>query len=150
MTQPHLPMSGACLCGAVRVRVTEPPLLAAVCHCPGCQKMSASAFSATLVVPTDGFEATGETVIGGEHRANAHHHHCPRCKCWVFTRIEPEQGFVNLRATMLDDHAWFRPFLESYTSTRLPWATTGAERSYPEFPPMEDYPAIIQAYAASR
>lgn len=44
----------------------------------------------------------------------------------MFTRIEPEIGFVNVRATMLDDPSWFAPFVETYTSEALPWAVAGA------------------------
>ena len=84
-----LPWEGGCRCGAVRIRVTKPPLLTAACHCTGCQRMSASAFSLTLSVPADGFEVIeGEPVIGGLHGPQAHHYHCDRCKSWMFTRIE--------------------------------------------------------------
>ena len=63
-----LPWEGGCRCGRVRLRVTEPPLLASACHCTGCQRMSSSAFSLTLTVPSGGFEVTaGEPVVGGLH-----------------------------------------------------------------------------------
>ena len=105
-----LPWDGGCRCGEVRIRVTKPPLLAGACHCTGCQKMSASAFSLTLTVPADGFEVTaGEPVIGGLHGPQAHHFHCPRCKSWMFTRAEGMDWFVNLRPSMLDEHGWFVP-----------------------------------------
>ena len=66
MDEWKLPWEGGCRCGAVRIRVTKPPLLAMACHCTGCQRMSASAFSLTLTLPADGFAVTrGEPVIGG-------------------------------------------------------------------------------------
>jgi hypothetical protein len=149
MDEWKLPWEGGCRCGAVRVRVTAPPLLASACHCTGCQKMSASAFSLTLAIPADGFQVVaGETVIGGIRGPQIHHHHCDRCKSWVFTRVDGLDFFVNLRATMLDDHGWFVPFVEVYTSEKLPWAATGAVHSFATQPEMDGYQALVADYGA--
>jgi predicted ABC-type ATPase len=65
----QLPWEGGCRCGQVRLRITAPPLLSMACHCTGCQTMSASAFSLSLAIPTQGFEVVaGEPVIGGAAR----------------------------------------------------------------------------------
>lgn len=142
-----LPWEGGCRCGAVRLRVTAPPLLASACHCTGCQKMSASAFTLTLSIPSEGFEVTqGETVTGGLRGPQVHHHHCDACKSWVFTRVEGMDFFVNLRATMLDDHGWFAPFVEVWTSEKLPWAETGAVHSFAAQPEMDAYQGLIADY----
>lgn len=149
MSDWKLPWEGGCRCGAVRVRVTAPPLLASACHCTGCQRMSASAFSLTLSIPAQGFAVTERTpVIGGLRGPEVHHHHCDQCKSWVFTTVEGMDFFVNLRATMLDDHAWFVPYLETWTSEALPWAKTGAARSYATQPEMEEYQQLIAEFAA--
>ena len=151
MKMPELPWDGGCRCGKVRLRVTQPPLVTAVCHCRGCQRMTASAFSTTVTLPADALEVTqGETVVGGMHGglANGEHHHCAWCKSWLFTRVLPEYGAVNLRATMLDDATWFAPYMETYTETRLPWAETGAVESFATFPDAADYPRIMTAFAA--
>jgi hypothetical protein len=149
MSDWKLPWEGGCRCGAVRVRVTAPPLLAMACHCTGCQKMSASAFSLTLTVPVEGFEViAGEPAIGGLHGPQIHHHHCDRCKCWVFTKVDGLDFFVNLRATMLDDARWFAPFVEVHVAEKLPWAATGAAHSYETEPAMEDYQALVADYQA--
>jgi hypothetical protein len=68
---------GGCRCGRIRFRLNAPPLVTAVCHCRGCQKMTASAFSTTLTMPADALEITaGDPVIGGMHADDAQHHHC--------------------------------------------------------------------------
>ncbi len=36
--------TGGCLCGAVRYRVSGPPLRGTICHCSLCRKSSGSAF----------------------------------------------------------------------------------------------------------
>ena len=141
-----LPWDGGCRCGAVRVRVTKPPLLAAACHCTGCQSMSASAFSLSLAIPAEGFEVTkGETVLGGLGRDV--HHFCPACMTWMFTRPLGMDWFVNLRPTMLDDHLWFAPFIETFADEKLPWAATPAKHSFGTLPALAAFQPLIEAYA---
>jgi hypothetical protein len=151
MERPNLPWDGGCRCDRVRFRITAPPLLTMACHCPGCQRMSASAFSLSIAVPSDGFAVTqGETVIGGLHGAQSQHHHCDWCKSWMFTRVAFDAGFVNVRPTMLDVAGWYAPFLETYTSAALPWAKTPARHSYPQFPEMADFGKLIAEFSGSQ
>src|SRR4051812_15071415 len=112
----NVPREGGCRCGQVRLRTTAVPLLTMACHCTGCQRMSASAFSLSAAIPSAGFAVTaGTPVIGGLH-GEAQHNFCPHCMSWMFTRLPGMDFFVNLRPTMLDDPSWFAPFVETYTS----------------------------------
>ncbi|TIW64275.1 MAG: GFA family protein, partial [Mesorhizobium sp.] len=109
----NLPAEGGCRCGRIRLRITAPPLLTMACHCTGCQRMSASAYSLSAAIPSEAFAVTeGEPVIGGLHGASRHYF-CPHCMSWMFTRPEGLDWFVNLRPTMLDDPGWFTPFVET-------------------------------------
>ncbi|MBX3214697.1 MAG: hypothetical protein KF850_21860 [Labilithrix sp.] len=47
---------------------------------------------------------------------------------------------------MFEDCAWFAPFLETCTATKLPWAHTGAPRSFEAFPPVEAFDALLAEY----
>ena len=58
MRWPELPWAGGCRCGEIRFRVTKAPLVTGICHCRGCQRMTASAFSTTLTLPQDALEIT--------------------------------------------------------------------------------------------
>ncbi|WP_421862323.1 GFA family protein [Parvibaculum sp.] len=138
-----LPREGGCLCGRVRFKITAPPLLTMVCHCKGCQRLTASAFSLSAGIPSDSFEVVqGEPVIGALHGAHRHFF-CDYCKSWLFTRPEGMDWFVNVRATMLDDPAGFAtPFVETASKERLPWVRTTAVRSFDGFP---DIDAMMQA-----
>ena len=141
-----LPWAGGCRCRRVRFKVTEPPLLTMACHCTGCQSMTASAFSLSVLVPATGFEVTSDTpVIGGLH-GDVQHYHCDWCKSWMFTRPPGDLPVVDVRAPLLDEHRWFAPYGEMYTSEKLPWAQTGAARSYARFPEMEEYSTLIAEY----
>lgn len=144
----RLPWDGGCRCNEVRIRVTAPPLVTMACHCTGCQRMAASAFSLSVLLLADGFTVTaGEPVIGGLH-GPTRHFFCPRCKSWMFTRPEGMDHLVNLRPSMLDEHAWFVPFIECFTGEKLAWATTSAPHSFEAFPDPGQYPGLLEEFAA--
>ena len=149
MDEWKLPWEGGCRCGEVRVRVTKPQLLAGACHCAGCQKMTAGAYSISLAIPSDGFAVTkGDPVIGGLRGPQSRHHHCPSCLSWLFTRNEGMEWFVNLRAPVLDDHRWYEPYVELWTDEKLPWASTGARRSYATVPEMAEFETLMEGYSS--
>jgi len=146
MSEWKLPWQGGCRCDQVRFEISLPPLLTMACHCTGCQRMSASAFSLSVAVPTAGFAVkAGEPVIGGLH-GNPRHYFCPYCLSWMFTRPEG-LDFVNVRATLLDNPRWIEPYVETYTSEKLPWSTTPAVHKYAKFPPLEAFGTLISEFA---
>lgn len=150
MSQLKLPAEGQCRCGKVRLRISRPPLFTAACHCRGCQRMSASAYSLTASIPSDGFEVIeGETVLGGLRGDDIHHHFCAACMTWMFTRPVGFDWFVNVRPTMLDEPDWFTPFIETYASARLPWVSVPAAHSFDTFPEMDRFEGLLAEYAAS-
>lgn len=151
MTDWALPRDGGCRCGRLRFRASAPPLITAACHCRGCQRMTASAFSVSAAIPAEAFAViAGEPVLGGM-RATPEHFFCGWCMSWVFTRMPGAEWFVNIRATLLDDPSGFaEPFVETCRAEGLPWAVTGAARSYPGMPPLEDWEELMRAFRAAR
>lgn len=138
---------GGCRCGQLRFRVTSKPLITMACHCTGCQRMSASAFSLSALYPSEHFAVVlGKAVIGGLH-GPTRHFFCPHCLSWTFTRPEGLDTLVNIRATLFDDSRSFTPFIETYTCEALPWARTPAAHSFERFPPMELYPKLVAEFA---
>lgn len=137
---------GACRCGKVRFTVEGDPLATMACHCTGCQRMTASAFSLSSLYDSDRFSVTqGDPVLGGLKGATRHYF-CPDCLSWMFTRPEGMDALVNVRATLLDNAATYRPFVETFTSEKLPWATTGAAHSFETFPPPESFPQLLAEF----
>lgn len=148
MTNPDPTHNGGCRCGAVRFAVSGDPLITMACHCRGCQRMTASAFSLSSLHRDADFAVTqGEPVIGGAKNADVTHYCCPDCMSWLFTRITGLPEFVNVRATMMDDCTGYAPFVETQTDEMLPWAKTGAKHSFARFPPMEEFPALMADFA---
>jgi len=148
MSDWKLPWRAGCRCGGVELEIAMAPLVTLACHCRGCQRMTASAYSLSIAVPAPGFRVVkGEPVIGGLHGASRHFH-CPHCKSWLFTRPEGMDDLVNVRATMLEDPAWFAPFVETCTAEAFAWAKTGAAHSFEKFPAPGAWAAIATEFAA--
>lgn len=148
MNMPTLPLLGACLCGNVRINVNKMPLLTLACHCNDCQKLTASAFSLTVMVPADGITMTGEMERGGLKNAERNHHFCVCCKNFVYTQIKGAPERVNLRATLFDDLAWFTPFVELMRAEKRPWVRINATHRFERFPATSDeLNRLLCAYA---
>lgn len=112
--------------------------------------MTGGAYSSTVCVPEDGFELiAGSTVVGGMHAEDLRHQHCDWCKGWTHTTFPAGRGFVNVRGGALDQPGWFAPFIESYLSEALPWAVVGAPHQFQRFPDRNEYPALLQGFAAA-
>jgi hypothetical protein len=131
----------------MRMRITAAPLITMACHCRGCQRMSASAFSLTALIPADGFAIVlGTPQIGalhGEHR----YLYCPYCLNWLYT-APAGMPFVNVRPVLFDVPLWRVPFAETCVDDKLPWVTTPAKYSFDRYPPADQFGALITAYAA--
>lgn len=141
-----LPWEGGCLCGSIRFLVSAPPLLTLACHCSWCQKRSASVFSPVISLPGHGFAITrGQPEAGwtpSEHR----HFFCPRCKNWLYLSVSG-MDVINFRATMLDEHRWFTPYLEIFAENKLPWVSTLARHSFSGMPDAGTFASLMQSFA---
>ena len=110
--------------------------------------MTGSAYSLSASIPASGFAViAGEPVVGGVGEPPMHFF-CRKCLSWVFTRPPGMDFFVNIRAPLLDDPAWFTPYVETQTAERLSWATTAAQRSFERWPADDAWPGLIAEYQA--
>ena len=138
------------MCGGVRFEISQAPALTLACHCRGCQRLSASAFSLSEMIPVDGFRLLeGEPSIGALH-GPSRYLYCPRCLNWLFTRPAGFDSFIMVRAMMLDEVADYTPYIETMTRDKLPWATTPAVMSFPGFPSPNDLGDVLRAFAEPR
>ena len=111
--------------------------------------MTASAFSLSEGYSSAAFRLIqGDVALGGIHGAS-HHYFCGHCKSWLYTEPEGVPDFVNVRSTQLDTPRREPPFMDTYLSEALPWARTGAVHSYDKLPAMEEWPQLMQEFAAA-
>ncbi len=129
-----LPQQGGCLCGAVRYEISQPPGRTWTCHCIQCQRMTASAFSIGLAVPSGAFTImSGElrrvalTADSGRERTNWF---CPHCGTWITSgsdpRLAPTKPIRLVLGGTLDDSSWLRPTTHYWTRTKQGWITLPA------------------------
>ena len=57
MSVPHVPVTGGCLCGAVRYESKQAPIRGYICHCTMCRR-NYGLFGATLRFPGPAFKVT--------------------------------------------------------------------------------------------
>jgi hypothetical protein len=58
MANEHIPVTGGCLCGAVRFESKDPPTEGFYCHCRNCQRQFGGLFGAYVRVPRSSFTFT--------------------------------------------------------------------------------------------
>lgn len=142
-----IPATGACQCGNVRYRVTEPPLVTVACHCRDCQKLSTSAFSLTMVMRRSGFK-----LLSGEPKSwsrptdsggTAVCWFCPDCGNRIYHENPAMPDIVRLKPGTLDDTSVLAPQAHVWTNREQPWL----ERSE-ALPKIEEQPDVALALAA--
>jgi hypothetical protein len=61
---PELPLTGGCLCGAVRYEISEPLVSANYCHCTRCQRRTGTAAAVSARVAPGSLKVTqGEHLL---------------------------------------------------------------------------------------
>ena len=106
MGEKTLPITGGCLCGAVRYEASEPPVGAGYCHCSMCKKARGGIFAVGASFRRDRFRFThGESKIY-KSSAFAERGFCGDCGTPLFYRFTtPGQYADEITVSMgsLDD-----------------------------------------------
>jgi hypothetical protein len=121
------PLTGGCLCGAVRYTVNAPITELRACHCKNCQKSSGGAGTVNAVVPSDQFKITqGETKHYDDSATQSgrtlSRHFCGSCGSPVYSHRNPNPGFVVVRAGGLDDSSAMKIVTNIWCDSARPWA----------------------------
>jgi hypothetical protein len=136
------PLTGGCLCGAVRFEVTEPPLFASYCHCTRCQRRTGTAASAQARIAPGSLRVTeGEDVVRAfEPPDGAPKVFCSACgsALWSIDTETGEPGGVRMSA--FDSDPGVKPSFRQYVAYAAAWEPIpedGLPR-YPERRPPQD------------
>lgn len=125
-----LPLTGGCVCGAVRYEIAQSPRMVYACHCTDCQRITSSAFSLGMVIAEEGFCVTGaepRLVFGGvtESGRRKQRFVCGECGTWLFGNPRPgtqHPGLVRIvRGGTLDDTSWLRPTAHFWMRSAQKW-----------------------------
>lgn len=129
------PISGGCLCGAVRYDIGARPVRMVNCHCRTCQKATGALYMALLFVPDSALTVSGSyreypTVSASGH--TVYRAFCPQCGSPLFGR---NSAFTQLRpvaAMTLDDPGLYQPELDMWVTDAQPCDTMSAD--LPKYP----------------
>ena len=145
---PQLPLTGGCLCGAVRYEVRTRPFFVYLCHCTDCQRRSGAAFCMGMPVPRESFavirgapERVDCTTPSGSQTI---HNHCPVCRIRTHSEPQAYPASVNVRPGTLDDTKWVAPVAQIWVRSAQPWALVPGLTQYETDP---DFPAMLAAFA---
>lgn len=148
MALPKPPFHGSCLCGAVHIKISAPPLLTFACHCHDCQKLSASAYSLTTMFPKASFSCTGELSRGGLLSSSRAHYFCKLCLNFIYSQTAGDTQHINLRTSVLSEADSFPPFVELMTDRKMTWAHVPATHSFPRYiATLADLQALMESYS---
>jgi hypothetical protein len=134
-----MPLTGGCLCGAVRFEISEPPVSASYCHCTRCQRRTGTAASAQArIVPGSLRITAGEELLGTfEPEDGAPKVFCTACGSALWS-VNPKTGQPGaVRMAAFDEDPGIRPSWRQYVTYAASWEAIpddGLPR-YPERPP---------------
>jgi hypothetical protein len=125
----NLPLTGGCLCGAIRYKITRPPILVYTCHCTDCQHLTGSAFAIGISVLDEAVHLSGKAPRIIESIADSGRVKgrcvCPDCSTCVCGQPRPGrqiQAMVrSILGGTLDDTSWLRPTVHVWTRSKQPW-----------------------------
>ena len=122
---PNTPITGGCLCGAVRYEADRAPDYCGYCCCVDCRRASGSAYIPFMGFPAAALRFSGATVQvrstafrGGEAVRNR----CASCGSLVFGGVIGQDTSHTIYAGSLDDPAFFRPTMALFDRDRPDWA----------------------------
>jgi hypothetical protein len=146
-----IPFTGTCQCGAVRYKVTQEPIVTVACHCQDCQKLSASAFSISMLLPPDSFHLLqGELSVferPAELGGTATCYFCPGCGNRIYHDNPERPGLFRLKPGGLDDTSQIVPQAHVWTSRAQPWFEFPAD--VPTFETQPDLQEFLAQRAAT-
>lgn len=125
MTESTLPITGGCLCRAVRYSVSVAPIVIRQCWRRDCQYWVAGSASVNLVFPADQLTLAGALatfVSLADSGSRMTRGFCATCGTPVTSASEARPEFVILRAGTLDDTSIARPSLSIWTESAPAWA----------------------------
>jgi hypothetical protein len=142
MSDPALPLTGGCNCGAVRFEVTEPPISALECWCRRCQRRTGSGSGPNARTSSGSFRFVGgEEAVGAWDPGDGGWEKlfCNRCGSQICSRDPGDHAEVSVRFGAFDEDPGIRVGAHQFVAYAAPWAQPpddGLPR-YPERAPAD-------------
>ena len=148
---------GRCTCGAVRYRLSRPPLFVHCCHCRWCQRETGTAFALNALIESACVEIeAGEPEIvatPSDSGAGQDIVRCPTCRVAVWSHYgAAREKIAFVRVGTLEAPDRLPPDIHIFTMSKQPWVTLADGK-----PVMEEYyrrsehwpPESVERYRAA-
>lgn len=123
MTQP---ITGGCLCGAIRYTVGQPVENMIACHCSHCRKASGGGASYNALLPTSAVTFTQGTTKVFTDKADSgndlYRHFCGDCGSPIYSQRATMPTMMVLKAGTLDDTAHLKVIMNIWARSAQPWS----------------------------
>jgi len=137
------PLTGSCLCGAIRYTVDVPITELRACHCTHCQKASGAGGSVNAVIPSGVFHITQGTPKRYDAKADSgrtlYRFFCGDCGSPIYSQRATAPDILVLRAGTLDQSGDMKITTNIWTRSARPWAHI--DPASKQFPGQPDAPA---------
>jgi catechol 2,3-dioxygenase-like lactoylglutathione lyase family enzyme len=116
-------VSGGCLCGAVRFRVTPPTLFCAHCHCSMCRRNHGAAYVTWFGIARErlALEAGPDVLVRHQSSEHGTRSFCGRCGSSLFCESARQPDHVDVVLASLDGPIDRAPSLHVYFDSRAAW-----------------------------
>ena len=117
-------LTGGCLCGSVRYRLTAEPVISRICWCRDCQHISSNG-TVNAIFPTASIEIIGspsEYTSAGESGNQVRRRFCARCGSHLFADSTGRAGLTVVRIGTLDEPSSISPVANIWASSAPTWA----------------------------
>ena len=146
-------LEGGCACGAVRYRLTAPPLIVHTCHCRDCQKQTGSAFVLNMWIEKNCVDADHNLPKSLMLTAGSGKPHevfyCGNCATRLWSKYHAAPGDTLLvRVGTLDHPEQVTPDVHIFTRSKLPWLQLPPD--VPAFPAFYKIPEVWPAASQER
>jgi hypothetical protein len=120
-----LPITGGCVCGAVRYAIDAEPLGARTCWCRYCQRIATGSASVNAIFAVDAVTITGplryfaRIADSGNHMKSGF---CPECGTQLTSASDERSHLLILRVGTLDDPSRIAPQATIWADSAPHWA----------------------------
>lgn len=131
--------TGHCICGAVKYEIEGEPALQGNCHCTNCQRMTGSAYSASMFFPESAIHVHGNVKQFGHagESGTTTLTFCPECGTQLFSKPVMMKGLTGVRAGTLDNPNLYKPAADIFTRSATSW-----DHMNPDIPKFKTYPPM--------
>jgi hypothetical protein len=130
-------LSGSCLCGAIRYKISGDVQTFLHCHCRRCRKSSGTGHASNMILKPDSIEwISGQDKLAGFKVPDADRFgtvFCSVCGC-PMPRVTPDMSFAVVPAGSLDHEPEMTPVGRIFSDSKVKWSCDNSELPiWPEY-----------------